>query len=97
MYTSAGKPIQQERKVYPQVKHYEYAISLSWDLILQDHGKNKCKVVTLVTSWKILEIVQEDSKQVMDSVTPRFSQLKNFIINQSILNHNGMSHTSWKS
>jgi hypothetical protein len=29
MYTSAGKPNQQERKVYFQVKNEEYAISLS--------------------------------------------------------------------
>jgi hypothetical protein len=30
MYTSAGKPNQQERKVYPQIKYYVYTVNLSW-------------------------------------------------------------------
>jgi hypothetical protein len=44
---------------------------LTLDSILQDSGINKHKVVMSVATWKILRIVQEDSKPVVNSnVTP---------------------------
>jgi hypothetical protein len=60
-YDVNGKCNQQERKVYPQDKYCEHKISYRDVLKLQD----KCKIVMLVATWKILRTAQEKSSQVI--------------------------------
>jgi hypothetical protein len=64
-YDKYGKCNRQECKVYPQVKNYEHKISHHEFCFFQGSGKDKCMIVTLVATWKILKTFQEVSIQVV--------------------------------